>query len=93
MRSEIALLQAGAGMDVAGRRYDEFSDDQRNAVVTAFPRGAQFKHAMIDAFYQGLKHRPGSTFGTFNDDFLAARDETFQRVDMCSVILGSKWTS
>ena len=91
MRPEIALLQAGAGMDVAGRRYDEFTDAQREAVIAAFPRGAGFKQGMIEAFYQGMKHRPNSTFGTFNDDFLAARDKTFQRVDMCSVIHHSKW--
>jgi hypothetical protein len=92
MRPEIALLQTGAGMDVAGRGYDDFTDAQRQAVVAAFPREADFKQGMIDAFYQGLKHRPDSTFGTFNDDFLAFKDPRFQRVDICSVILASKWT-
>jgi hypothetical protein len=79
-------------MDVAGRGYDDFTDAQRQAVVAAFPREADFKQGMIDAFYQGLKHRPDSTFGTFNDDFLAFKDPRFQRVDICSVILASKWT-
>ncbi|MBR0668037.1 HD domain-containing protein [Roseomonas hellenica] len=91
MRPEIALLQAGAGMDVAGRGYDQFTDAQRQAVIAAFPREADFEHGIIDAFYQGLKHRPDSTFGTFNDDFLAFKDPGFRRADMCSVILGSKW--
>ena len=93
MRPEIALLQAGAGMDVAGRGYDQFTDLQREAVVAAFPREADFKQGMLDAFYQGMKHRPGSTFGTFNDDFLACRDPHFRRVDMCSVILASPWAN
>lgn len=92
MRPEIALVQAGAGMDVAGRGYDQFTDDERDAVIAAFPREADFKHGIIDAFYEGMKHRPNSTFGTFNDDFLAAKDPAFQRVDMCSVILASPWT-
>lgn len=91
MRPEIALLQAGAGMDVAGRGYDQVTDAERQAVIAAFPREADFEHGIIDAFYQGLKHRPDSTFGTFNDDFLAFRDPGFRRADMCSVILGSKW--
>ena len=91
MRPEIALLQAGAGMDVAGRGYHQFTDAQREAVIAAFPRETDFKHGIIDAFYQGLKHRPGSTFGTFNDDVLALKDPDFRRVDMCSVILGSSW--
>nr|WP_086923149.1 HD domain-containing protein [Variovorax sp. JS1663] len=91
MRPEIALVQAGAGMDVAGRGYDQFTDAQREAVVAAFPREADFKHGIIDAFYQGMKHRPDSTFGTFNDDVLAHKDPHFRRVDMCSVIHASKW--
>ena len=93
MRPEIALLQAGAGMDVAGRGYDQFTDAQREAVIAAFPREANFKQGILDAFYQGLKHRPASTFGTFNDDFLACRDSHFRRVDMCSVILASPWVN
>lgn len=91
MRPEIALVQAGAGMDVAGRGYDQFTDDERDAVIAAFPREADFNHGIIDAFYEGMKHRPNSTFGTFNDDFLAVKDPAFQRVDMCSVILASPW--
>jgi hypothetical protein len=91
MRPEIALVQAGAGMDVAGRGYDQFTDAQREAVIAAFPREADFKHGIIDAFYQGMKHRPDSTFGTFNDDVLAFKDPHFRRIDMCSIILGSNW--
>jgi hypothetical protein len=91
MQAEIALLQAGAGMDVAGRGFDQFTDEQRAAVVAAFPRGTDFAQKMIDAFYQGMKHRPNSTFGTFNDDFIAYKDPGFKRVDLCSVILNSNW--
>ena len=93
MRAEIALLQAGAGMDVAGRDYERFPEAERAAVVAAFPREADFGHAIIDAFYQGMRHRPNSTFGTFNDDVLAFKDPQFQRIDMCSVILASNWNS
>ena len=93
MRAEVALLQAGAGMDVAGRGYEHFTDLQREAVTAAFPREADFKKGILEAFYQGMKHRPGSTFGTFNDDFLACRDPDFRRGDMCSVILASPWAS
>lgn len=93
MRPEIALIQAGAGMDVAGRGYDQFTDEERARVIAAFPRGADFKHRIIDAFYEGMKHRPHTTFGTFNDDVLAFKDPSFQRIDMCSLILGSRWES
>jgi len=91
MRPEIALVQAGAGMDVAGRGFDAFTPAQRDAVTAAFPREADFEHGIIDAFYQGMKHRPDSTFGTFNDDILAFKDPEFRRIDMCSAILASDW--
>ncbi|KZD21349.1 HD domain-containing protein [Tardiphaga robiniae] len=93
MRPEIALVQAGAGMDVAGRGYDQYTDAEREAVVAACPRGHDFKHGIIDAFYQGMKHRPETTFGTFNDDVLAFKDPNFRRIDMCSIVLASKWDS
>ena len=91
MHPEIALVQAGAGMDVAGRGFEQFSDEQRQAVIGAYPREADFAHQMIDAFYHGMKHRPGSTFGTFNDDFLAFKDPGFERTNLCSIILCSHW--
>lgn len=91
MHPEAALLHLAAGMDVAGRAYDQFTDEEREAVTSAWPRQDDFKHAIIDAFYAGLKHRPDSTFGTFNDDFLAFKDPTFRRGDLCSIILHSPW--
>src|SRR5437868_1728490 len=33
MHPEVALVQAGAGMDVAGRGYEQFTGEQRDAVV------------------------------------------------------------
>jgi hypothetical protein len=91
MEPEIALVQAGAGMDVAGRGYDDFTEEQREAVIAAYPRGDDFERLMIDAFYQGMKHRPDSTFGTMNDDFLAQRDPKFRRQNICSIMAGSRW--
>ena len=91
MHAEAALLHLAAGMDVAGRSYERFTDEEREAVTSAWPRPADFKHAIIDTFYEGLKHRPDTTFGTFNDDFLAHKDPTFRRGDLCSVIVHSPW--
>ncbi|WP_186196480.1 HD domain-containing protein [Burkholderia gladioli] len=91
MHPEIALIQAGAGTDVAGRGFDQFSDAQREAVVAAYPRESGFAERMIEVFYQGLRHRPATTFGTFNDDFLAHKDPGFARVNLCSVMLNSRW--
>jgi hypothetical protein len=91
MEPEVALVQAGAGLDVVGRGYDDVAPTQREAVLAAYPRGADFERDIIDAFYDGLKHRPDSTYGTFNDDILACRDPGFERKDFCRMILGSPW--
>jgi HD superfamily phosphodiesterase len=91
LHPEAALLHVAAGMDVAGRAYDQFTEEERDAVVSAYPRDDRFKQHIIDAFYEGLKDRPATTFGTFNDDFIAYRNPAFQRVDICSVILSSPW--
>jgi hypothetical protein len=91
MLPEIALLHGAAGMDVAGRGYADFTDEERKAVTAMYPREPAFESGIIDEFYEGLKHRPDSTFGTLNDGYLACRDATFVRGDICSVILGSPW--
>jgi HD domain len=92
-KPEVALVTAGVEMDVLGIAYREFTQEQREAVVAAHPRGTSFKNDIINAFYQGMKHRPDSTFGTVNDDVLALKDPHFQRTDFCKVILGSAWAS
>jgi hypothetical protein len=93
MHPEVALVQAGAGMDVVGRGYDQFTEHQREAVITAYPRAGDFEHGMLEAFYQGMKHRPDTTYGTFNDDVLACKDPSFRRMNLCNAILGSPWAS
>jgi len=90
-KPEVALVTSGVEMDVLGIAYDQFTPEQRQAVVAAYPRGPSFKGNIIDAFYEGMKHRPDSTFGTVNDDVLAFKDPHFQRTDFCKVILGSSW--
>jgi HD superfamily phosphodiesterase len=88
MHAEIALTQAGAAMDLVGAGEEELTEEQRVAVLGAHPRKERFKYDMVDAFYEGMRHRPQTTFGTFNDDFLAYKDPGFQRANVCSLILG-----
>jgi HD domain len=90
-KAEVALVTSGVEMDVLGLAYEQFTDLEREAVVRAYPRGDDFKNAIIRAFYDGMKHRPDSTFGTVNDDVLAHFDPEFKRIDFCSVILKSSW--
>ena len=90
-KPEVALVTSGVEMDVLGIAYEQFTDAQREAVVTAYPRGVDFKNNIIQAFYDGMKHRPDSTFGTVNDDVLALKDSSFQRTNFCQIILNSAW--
>jgi hypothetical protein len=87
----VALVTAGVEMDVLGLAYDEFTDDQRQRVITAHPREGNFKEAIIDAFAQGTIHKPHTTFGNVKADVLALKDPAYKRMNFCSMILGSAW--
>ena len=79
MHPVVALLTAGVEMDVLGLAYDEYSDAEREAVVKAFPRTPHFKEDIIQAFYEGIKHKPETTFGNVKADVLADKDPHFHR--------------
>jgi hypothetical protein len=91
MHPVVALLTNGVEMDVLGMAYHEFSDADREAIVAAYPRTEHFKEDIIQAFYDGIKHKPETTFGNVKADVLADKDPKFQRMNFCSVIRGSRW--
>jgi len=91
MHPVVALLTNGVEMDVLGIAYSEFSDADREAIVAAYPRTEHFKEDIIQAFYDGIKHRPETTFGNVKADVLADKDPKFQRMNFCTVIRGSRW--
>ncbi|MCX5540856.1 HD domain-containing protein [Paraburkholderia sp. CNPSo 3076] len=91
MHPVIALLTAGVEMDVLGIAYDRFSDTEREAVVHAHPRSEHFKEDIIQTFYDGIKHKPATTFGNVKADVLADKDPHFHAGNFCSVIRHSAW--
>ena len=91
MHPVVALVTAGVEMDVLGLAYETFADAERDAVVEAFPRTPNFKEDIIQAFYDGIKHKPETTFGNVKADVLADKDPNFRRGNFCSVIRGSRW--
>jgi hypothetical protein len=93
MHPVIALVTAGVEMDVLGIAYEEFPDAQRDSVVATYPRTPHFKEDIIQTFYDGIKHKPDTTFGNVKADVLADKDPHFQRGNFCSVIRGSRWKS
>ena len=85
------VSKANGKMDVLGLTYDQYPDDIREAVVKAFPRPAAFKEEIIQAFYDGIKHKPETTFGNVKADVIADKEPHFHRGNFCSVIRGSHW--
>ena len=91
MHPVVALVTAGVEMDVLGLGYTNFTDSDRDAVVQAFPRRPNFKEDILQAFYDGIKHKPETTFGNVKADVLADKGPDFHRGNFCSVIRNSSW--
>jgi len=91
MHPVVALVTAGVEMDVLGLAYSKYSAVARETIVQAHPRSVLFKEDIIQAFYDGNKHRPDTTFGNVNADVIADKERSFSRPNFCSVIRDSQW--
>ncbi|MBR0870383.1 HD domain-containing protein [Bradyrhizobium tropiciagri] len=92
MRPEIALTNAGVLVDVVGVGYDDYTPEQREQVVTAFPRG-DFKNEFIREQTCSALKKPQTTFGTVNFDFIQEHDHTFHKPNACTRIRNTPWRS
>jgi HD superfamily phosphodiesterase len=90
LEPEIALVTAGVETDVLGIGRDDLSPEALAAVTAAHPR-PDFKRRILQAFTDGNKHRPRSTFGNVNADVLEHFDPSFVRDDFVDVILKNSW--
>jgi hypothetical protein len=86
MHPVVALVTAGVEMDVLGIDYGHFGDQEREAVVQA-----HFKEAIIQTFYDGIRHKPETTFGNVKADVIADKQHGFVPINFCSVIRHSAW--
>jgi predicted hydrolase (HD superfamily) len=93
MRPEIALTNAGVLMDVIGIEHDEYTPEQRNQVLAAFPRGENFKNEFIQAQTSSALKKPHTTFGTVNFDYIQEHDPSFHRPNACTWIRSAPWRS
>jgi len=87
---EIALVTAGVETDVLGIGRDDLPAEALAAVTAAHPR-PNFKNRILQAFTDGMVHRPRSTFGTVNADVLEHYDDTFVRDDFVDIIHNNSW--
>lgn len=91
LEPEIALVTAGVETDVLGIALEELDAADVAAVTEAHPRPG-FKKAIVDAFADGFRHRPATTFGTVNGDVLEHRVPGFRHIDFVEVIENSAWS-
>jgi len=92
MHPVVALVTAGVEMDVLGLTYAEYSELERESIVRAHPRSERFKEDIIEAFYQGIRHKPETTFGNVKADVIADKQPDFHRGNFCSIIRASAWS-
>jgi len=90
LEPEIALVTAGVETDVLGIGRDDLPPDALEVVTAAHPR-PDFKRRILQAFTDGMKHRPETTFGTVNADVLEHFDPSFVRDDFVDIILKNSW--
>jgi hypothetical protein len=91
LEPEIALVTAGVETDVLGIDRDALPGQVLDAVTAAHPR-PDFKNRILQAFADGMKHRPRSTFGTANADVLQHFDTSFVRDDFVDIIRDNRWS-
>jgi hypothetical protein len=88
LEPDVALVTAGVETDVLGLGLDALTSAEIQEVIAAHPR-VDFKHGILHAFHNGMKHRPDTTFGTMNDDVLAHFDQSFTRTDFVNFIMSN----
>jgi hypothetical protein len=54
-------------------------------------RSEHFKEDIIQAFYDGIVHKPETIFGNVKVDVLADKDPNFCSGNFCRVVRGSAW--
>jgi hypothetical protein len=87
---EIAATTAGVETDVLGLRLTNLQKAEIDAVTSAHPR-PDFKRQILQAFTDGFKHRPDTTFGTVNADVLEHFVPGYRPIDFVDVIQNSAW--
>ena len=87
---EIAATNRGVLTDVVGLGLEDLDPAQVEEVIAAHPRG-DFKSEFLQAFVDGLAHRPDTTYGTVNADVLEHFVPDFHRGSMVERITSAPW--
>jgi len=92
MGPEIAATNLGVLTDVIGTGLDAVPQEAIDEITAAHPRG-DFTQGILHAFYDGLKDRPDTTYGTVNADVLEHFVPDFRRASMVERITNSPWAA
>jgi hypothetical protein len=92
MRPEIALTHSGVLMDVLGAEFDEYTPQQRDQVIAAFPR-RDFKNEFVQLQTRSAQKKPQTTFRTVNVEYIEYFDPTFRKPNVCTRIHNAPWHS
>jgi hypothetical protein len=87
-QSEVWLVTLGVEYDVLGLHSDDVSPERRDEVVAAHPRTG-FKAGIVGAFFEGMRDKPETAFGTMNTDVLEAKLPGYVRPNFCDLIANS----
>jgi hypothetical protein len=88
----IAATNLGVLTDVLGFGLEDLDPALVAEVVAAHPRG-DFKNEFLQAFHEGLKHRPDTAYGTVNADVLEHFMPGYRRGSMIERIRNSAWSA
>ncbi|GAA4160977.1 HD domain-containing protein [Gryllotalpicola daejeonensis] len=92
MDPEIALTNLGVLTDAIGVGFDDIDPDAIDEITAAHPRG-DFKNEFMQAFHEGLKHRPETAYGTINADVLEHFVPGYRRDSMVERVMNSPWAA
>ncbi|MEU9207876.1 HD domain-containing protein [Streptomyces sp. NPDC048415] len=90
MEPEVALVTAGVEYDVLGIGYGAIPEADRAEIVALHPR-PDFKRRILEAFHEGIRPKPETTFGNVKADVLEHFEPGFERGNFVRTILESPW--
>lgn len=92
LEPEVSVVTEGVEADVLGMNLGLMTAQQRDEVVAAHPRN-DFKRRIIEDFYEGMKHRPETAFGTMNTSVLAHHGVELppEQFDFVTIIEANDW--
>ena len=75
----------------ASRHSERRRIESRAACFSKPPRRPPWQRRIQAQLYDGIKHKPDTTFGNVKADVITDKEPYFRRGNFCSVIRDSAW--